>query len=353
MKAFDSLSARGQVQRLGRLARRALDSYALAAAQLRPLKHEHNTTFRVTTVDGQQFMLRIHRPGQHTPQAIQSELMWLAALQRDTDLAVPEPIPNRDGALVTEVTVEGVPQARACVLLRWLPGRFQDEHLKPVHLQRVGQLTAQLHAYTSRWQPPGQFARGRVDVLTAEARSKLFYPPTGGAKGSEPVPDEADAARCITLVSDLLSAPAGRTVARGIKQVRSMVEQLGHSSQVFGLIHADLHQENYFFHQGRAGAIDFDDCGWGFYLFDVTVTLWEIENHPGYSDLREAYLAGYRSVRPLPPEHEKYLNTFTALRQMQILLWVLESRQHPAFRQDWAAWAAHDVKKLEKYLAGG
>jgi Ser/Thr protein kinase RdoA (MazF antagonist) len=351
MKAFQLLSFRGQLQRLGLLAQRALAEYPLAVAQLTPLKHEHNTTFRVTTVNGQQYMLRIHRPGQHTPEAIQSELLWLAALRRDTDLAVPDPIPNRDGELLTQMAADGIPEARTCVLLRWLPGRFQDQYLKPVHLERVGRFTARLHEYTTGWQPPGLFVRGRVDVLTADARGKPFYLATDGRKENNLVPDEADAARSIAMVSDLLSAQAGRTVARGIEAVRSMVKPLGNNPQVFGLIHADLHQENYFFHQGRVCAIDFDDCGWGFYLFDVTVTLWEIEKLPGYPALREAYLAGYRSVRPLPLEHENYLGTFTALRQMQILMWVLESRQHPAFRQNWAAWAAHDLQKLEKYLA--
>lgn len=33
-----------------------------------------------------------------------------------------------------------------------------------------------------------------------------------------------------------------------------------------GLIHGDLHQENYLFCRGAVGAIDFDDCGYGHFL---------------------------------------------------------------------------------------
>ena len=50
-----------------------------------------------------------------------------------------------------------------------------------------------------------------------------------------------------------------------------------HVRTATGLIHADLHYENFLFHDGVARAIDFDDCGWGFYLYDVAVTLWELE----------------------------------------------------------------------------
>ena len=49
MQAYDSLTGRGQLGRLRRLGRSALDRYPgdLAGARLVPLRHEQNATFRV------------------------------------------------------------------------------------------------------------------------------------------------------------------------------------------------------------------------------------------------------------------------------------------------------------------
>ena len=116
-----------------------------------------------------------------------------------------------------------------------------------------------------------------------------------------------------------------------------MVEQarreLGTGPDVYGLIHADLHQENYLFHRGRVRAIDFDDCGWGHFVYDLAVTLSELRGRPDYDVVREGLLRGYRAVRPLPVEHERYLEVFHGLRLLQLTLWFVEQRDHPAFSE--------------------
>jgi Ser/Thr protein kinase RdoA (MazF antagonist) len=102
---------------LRRLALRALEAYDLAEPRLKAIIHETNTTFRVDAADGSLYVLRIHAPLARTAAAVQSELLWLAAIRRDTDLTVPEPIPTRSGELLTIADAEGVPEPRVCVLL--------------------------------------------------------------------------------------------------------------------------------------------------------------------------------------------------------------------------------------------
>ena len=85
---------------------------------------------------------------------------------------------------------------------------------------------------------------------------------------------------------------------------------LGQGPETFGLVHGDLHQENYLFHQGQVRAIDFDDCGFGHYIYDIAVTLFNVRFRDNTPQLRESFLAGYRSIRPLSAEHEQYLDTF-------------------------------------------
>jgi Ser/Thr protein kinase RdoA (MazF antagonist) len=315
------------------------------------MKHEHNTTFRVWTADGGRYVLRVHRPGQHKIEAIHSELLWLNALHRDTDLSIPQPIPTKGGELLTVSSVEGVPEPRVCVLFPWLEGRFLDEQLTPQHLERVGRFTAHLHEHASRWPLPPEFARGRVDILTAEARrtSRVYLDPDFKAV-LEHHPTDEDAGRSLRLISELCSPEQSTVAERAIQKIRGVLKELGYSPDTFGLIHADLHQENYFFHRGEVRAIDFDDCGFGHYLFDLNVTLIEIQRHPRYGALREAFLTGYRSVRSLPPAHEDYLETFFALRHLQLLMWVLESREHPTFRDQWQEWAQDELQMLQGRL---
>ena len=122
---------------------------------------------------------------------------------------------------------------------------------------------------------------------------------------------------------------------------------------MFGLIHSDLHQENYLFHRGRVRAIDFDDCGWGHFVYDLAVTLSELQHLPDSAALRAGLLRGYRAVRPLPAEHERYLEVFHALRVLKLTLWFLEQRDHPAFA-DWEADVRDglaDLRKLADRLA--
>ena len=49
-----------------------------------------NHTFRIDAPAGRT-VLRVHRPGYHTAASIESELAWLEALRRDTDLPVVRP----------------------------------------------------------------------------------------------------------------------------------------------------------------------------------------------------------------------------------------------------------------------
>src|SRR3954466_7131375 len=50
--------------------------------------------------DGDPRVLRVHRPGYHSLEAIRSELKWMAALREQAGVVTPELIPARDGSAV-------------------------------------------------------------------------------------------------------------------------------------------------------------------------------------------------------------------------------------------------------------
>jgi Ser/Thr protein kinase RdoA (MazF antagonist) len=335
-----------ELARLRRLGRTALASYGFRDARLRLLGDEQNTTFRVEAHGGP-YLLRIARPCVHTPDTIGSEMSWLNALRRDTDLGVPEPIAAHDGALVVAAHDPGIPEPpHLCVLLHWLDGRFSgNTRLTPSRVTRVGALAGHLQRHAACWTPPRGFVRPRVDTLTGTGKveSKAHSAVTARL-GDHPASD--DAARCLRLVEELISTNASTLCRRALDIVWGSTAKLARDPTGFGLIHADLHSDNYLFHHGAARAIDFDDCGWGFHLYDLAVTLWDLQGQSRYHELRAALLAAYVQERRLPEDHAIHLEALIVLRRMQILSWVLESREHAALRDGWKGWADEELQAI-------
>jgi Ser/Thr protein kinase RdoA (MazF antagonist) len=340
MKPFETLTSRDQLRRLRQLAVKALQAYEITEPHLTPLRHEDNTTFRIDTTTGERYVLRIHRPSRKTVAEVRSEMIWLAALRQETNLVVPQPVPTREGDLVTVMSVEGVPEPRMCVLLRWIPGRFVDGGLTPAHLERVGAFMAHLQLSAAQFRPPDGFVRGRLDNLYGKP------PGISEALARQQVDNPDDEATAIRLVAEVCSTEDGARVELLIKKIRAVQRAIGQGPDTFGLIHGDLHQENYLFHQGQVRAVDFDDCGYGYHLYDMAVTLVNINWRDNAAILRQGFLAGYRRVWPLSSEHEQYLQTFMDLRDLQIMIWAIEMRDHPAFRHRWRA----EVKEVLDYI---
>jgi Ser/Thr protein kinase RdoA (MazF antagonist) len=351
VRAFASLRRRGQLGRLRRVGEQALASYGLADAPLRLQRHEHNTTFRVESKGGP-FLLRINRPGMHTPDTIASEMAWLRALRRDTDLGVPDPVAALDGSFVVVVSDPGVPEPHACVLLRWLDGRFVDRRLAPAHLRRVGALEAQLQQHAASWVPPSAFLRPRVDALTSHEKTRSFAPSAVAAHSGDH-PTREDGERSVQLVEELVSGEDAALFASALEVVWAATRKLAKTPSAFGLIHGDLHHENFLFHRGEAYAIDFDDCGWGFHLYELAVTLSELQARPRYVELRDALLEAYAQQRPLTEDDVTHLEALCLLRRMQLLMWILESREHAAFRSTWRAWAREELGAITPLAGGG
>jgi Ser/Thr protein kinase RdoA (MazF antagonist) len=341
-RGFAALGRRGQIGRLRALGHAALTGFGMSAVRMTPLRHEYNTTFRVDSPSGR-YVLRISRPDGLTHQSIASEAEWLAAIRADTNLSVPEPVAAQDGRFVVLASHASVPEPRACVLFRWMDGRFVNDRLRPAHLRRVGALIAGLHDHAHGWVRPAAFVRPRVETLTSKGKLESIegFPATQLAN----VPTQRDVDRALRLVTDLLPASAG-LLGDAIELARASVRALAARPGSVGLIHGDLHPENYLFRGGEVLAIDFDDCGWGFLLYDLAEALWELENRPDYPQLHDALLDGYAIRRPLPVDVDVHLRAFAMLRRVQILLWILESREHPSFRDDWHTWAEKEARGI-------
>lgn len=306
-----------------------------------PLLHGRNAVFRVEGRPGQRYMLRVHGPDTSTAGEIRSELLWLRALRRDTNLAVPEPIATTDGELVCAAAAPGVPEARLCVLLRWIDGRILY-NVEPglERLRRIGRFIARLHRHAEHFEPPPGFARDRQDarsllgrwVTEPEARRRTW----DGGPGPLAKADEA-------------------LIERSVERLRPAAEGLRPTPDAFGLIHADLHPANILLHRGEVRAIDFDDCAFGYFAYDLAVLLTHLqEKHwPDQAGKRAALLQGYRSVRPFSHAQAAMLPTFMALRRLESVPWLVRMSTHPTMGRWVPRELAERLAGLRRYLDRG
>jgi Ser/Thr protein kinase RdoA (MazF antagonist) len=94
----------------------------------------------------------------------------------------------------------------------------------------------------------------------------------------------------------------------------------------FGMIHADFHPGNLLFHRGAVRTLDFDFCGWGYYLYDIAVMLSVlVGQHSEYEVLRAGFVEGYRRVRMLSDGWEETVQMFIAARKMIRALWLAQN----------------------------
>ena len=109
------------------------------------------------------------------------------------------------------------------------------------------------------------------------------------------------------------------------------MESWGKGLSVYGLIHADLGTKaNVLFYGREARAIDFDDGGFGYWIYDLAVPLCDWEGQNVWSEYRNALLAGYKEFRPIPEEQLAQLELFqAAFRAMEIFWGTASLMRHP------------------------
>jgi Ser/Thr protein kinase RdoA (MazF antagonist) len=336
MNTFTTLRRQQQVQRLRQLAKVALTHYPIAPMTITLVQYRNNAVFRVTTSSGEQFVLRIHAATNFTGTAptysvaeIESEVRWLTALHSNTDLLVPEPVPTHTGAWVPTVAVDAVPEARACVLFRWLPGRFRRAAPQPKTYTRVGHVMAALHRHAQQFGCPAGFVRPTLDWETMFGPTSTF-----GSVAESPLLTPREGALFHTLMAEL----------------RAGMAQVGRDANTFGLIHADIHPGNYLVVGNHVGIIDFEDCGFSYFLFDLAQPMLIVAQLPHAAALQAALLDGYSRVRPLPAQIDQLLPIFLAARLL-LLIKLYAVSPNPQVHQEARQWVPGAVDTARNLLA--
>ncbi|WP_190801077.1 phosphotransferase enzyme family protein [Leptolyngbya sp. FACHB-261] len=288
-----------------RVAIEALRNYGLESAQLTRLGGASNTNFKVDAGD-KSYVLRLHTSANHDRVGISSELAWLSNLQSDTTLVLPKAIVNFDGELVT-----GVPADREsetlCTLLSWIEGKIPPtvDALTDEQLAKVGSLMAQLHIHSRQFEPPKDFKRQIFDQAHFSERLEVLH-----AALSNTELDKTEL-NCLKLDANYII---------------THFAQLERRQDSFGIIHADFHSGNYLLCNKKVCIIDFDRCGFGFYLYDLALALMELGEQQ-----RKAFLQGYETVTPLPTDYTKLKQVFLCLAYLDNLGFLVTNPEELSF----------------------
>ena len=303
---------RDEADRLfGPAAREAAKAFPVDDPRLTLVTVSENVTFRLTDgCTGEDWVLRLHRPGYHSETELEAERIWTSAL-RAAGLAAPEPLAARDGRAFVPQAVAGTGEVRLVGVTRWIEGEVLDDFLaspdrageRPLWFHRLGALVARTHLQSEAWTPPPGFARTRLD-----ADGLMGPAPRWG-----PFWDHA-----------ALTAEDRELVLAARKIVHGRLSDLPQEPAVFGMIHADLHPGNLLVRGDDLAIIDFDDAAFGWRMYDIAVALTHQQASPDFAEVRDAFLAGYRQVRDLPETEAAQLPLFLLVRSLVQLGWLHE-----------------------------
>jgi len=302
-KPYHELTRLGKIRRLHKIALKALEEYDLSIAWVKFLTTETNTMFQVRSTAGERFVLRIYSDEETTLKENRAEMYWLAALVRDTDLKVSEPVARKDGEYITIVNTPGVPDDRRCVLFKWVPGQPLENYLNPENYYKLGQILAQLHDHANSLTPlPPHIQPKKWD--------KVFYYP------DEPIIYNSPE------YSHLFPPDRIRVLDEVNKQADELFARLFADQDGLILIHGDLHYWNVHYYRGDLYVIDFEDINLGFPVQDIAVTLYYGRRQDEYEEWKAAFRQGYSSERAWPMESERTIDTLIAARSVMFINYV-------------------------------
>lgn len=294
------------------------------------LKYSENFTYLITGENGEKYVLRVNRPGYHTLEELNSELVWMHALHKDTDIEMAEVLPGKNGELIQILSLSDKKNLYTCGLFSFVEGRgIRDmEYTELLHYQKIiGSICAKLHNHVLRWEPAKtlpRFTWTEKDLLGKEAR-------VGDWKDSD-------------QLSDAQKEILQQAVDIGLKRL----EVYGKSEDRYGLIHSDLNINNILVDGEHVKVLDFDDCGYGWFLYDMATSVLEYEET--LEPMIQAWIEGYETIRTLSKEDKEEIETFVILRKIVRMGWLYSHRDNDTVKRVTPKYYQETARMSQDYI---
>jgi Ser/Thr protein kinase RdoA (MazF antagonist) len=301
---FDTLSHDQQLPLLLELAHAAKRLYDLPDnLSVALVNLSENATYKLEAPDGHRWALRIHRHGYHTQNAIASELAWLTDLRSKAIVKTPVPVNGRNGNIMQQLAHPSMAHPRTIVLSQWESGAepgIGENLVEPFKV--LGEVTARMHQHARTWKRPAWFERHVWNVETALGEANPHWGRWRDGMGVD------------THLANLF--------ARTVDCIAKRLARYGQSTDRFGLIHGDLRLANLLLDGTEVKVIDFDDCGFGWFMYDAATPVSFYEHEPQVPELLDAWTEGYRRIARLSPDDEAEIPTFVMFRRLLLVAWI-------------------------------
>lgn len=296
------------------LVREALQAYPCGRVDLHFLRHNENITCRVTTRQGEVYVLRIQAPVpgfslglyEEIPLAdrMQGEAELLLHLSQTAPFPVQTPVKNHQGEYVT-ILSQGIP----CEMLRW------------VHGEPLSQVVERGSAHKDR----GEYAK-ELGILAAR-----LHEAAEGFSGTRLAYSHKLVER---MGAELLKACEQTHISRDhwsvcrdvLEEVDHIMTELDQCPEAASLIHADLSFDNVLQTSSGLAPIDFSLSGFGYRAQECGMLAANYED----KDLQEQIRKSYEKTGKIAIK-QHHMEAFLAF---SILLFV--TAQHNRFwREKW------------------
>ena len=293
-------------------------------SELKLLKFRENAVFSVSSPAGKRVALRLHRPAYHDQQALISELKWMDALHTE-GIPVSKAVPTSVGELLVSVAAPNTEDAFWVDMLEWIDGApvgsaEARDYAGTDDIERIygelGKLAGRIHKHSANWTPEPEFWRPSWDLAGCIGTHSAGHT----EMGKEPLWGR---------YTDLqqLSEEQRALLSEAADIATDSLAKFGVTRDRYGLVHSDLVPDNLMQTPNGLVVIDFDDCGYGWYLWElVTAVFWHL-GEPTYEAALRGYITGYRSVRDLPDDHLSMIPAVLLIRALVYLGW-MHTRRH-------------------------
>ena len=120
-----------------------------------------------------------------------------------------------------------------------------------------------------------------------------------------------------------LDAAKTELFARTVALIGRRLAAYGKARERFGLIHCDLRLANLLIDGDVVKVIDFDDCGFGWFMYDAATPVSFFEHEPQVPELIDAWVRGYRcGGAALADDDDAEIPTFVMLRRLLLVAWI-------------------------------
>lgn len=291
------------------------------------LNISENATFLAKSPENK-IIVRVHRPNYHTKQEIESELFWIESLSNQGIISTASPLELQSGGKIATTSHFG--EDRFVVGFEYLKG---DEPAPENDLKNnfytLGAVTARLHGHTKNWPIPIGFKRKVWDF--------------DSMLGSRPL--WGDWREAMGLTSE------GKAILeQTVNTLEKELELYGKEQHQFGLIHADLRLANLLIDDDNLNVIDFDDCGYSWFMYDFAAAISFMEEDEQIPELQKSWISGYRSVGELHAKDEAAIPTFIMLRRLLLTAWLASHSETETAQELGTDYTDGTIRLAKNYL---